>query len=237
MRTIGLLALLAVSAAGQVFEVASVKPGDQNVTEWGINESNNGLTARNSPVRDLVLYAYDAKEYQLSGGPKWLDTMRYTIVAKLEDTAKAPPHGNESDPRLMAAMRALLAERFQLAVHREKKDVPGYALVRGKAGFQLRKVEGPAGSSWTMGAGKAAFHHASLPELAEALAHILGRPVVDESGIEGAYDVTLEWAPDGSTDGGPSIFAALQDVGLKLEARKVQVDLIVIDKAERPGEN
>src|SRR5215472_15110591 len=120
MRAIAVFLFLSATAAAQVFEVASIKPGDQNVTEWGINESQNGITAHNSPVRDLLMYAFDAKEYQLSGGPKWLETMRYTIVAKLEDTAKAPSHGNESDPRLRAAMRALLVERFHLAVHRDK---------------------------------------------------------------------------------------------------------------------
>jgi uncharacterized protein (TIGR03435 family) len=236
MRAIAVFLFLSASAAAQVFEVASIKLGDQSVMEWGINESQNGLTARNSPVRDLVTYAYDVKEYQLSGGPKWMETTRYTIVAKLEDSAKTPAHGNESDPRLMAAMRALLAERFQLAVHREKKDVPGYALVSGKGGLRLKKAEGPAGSSWTVGAGKAAFHHVSMAELAEALAHMVGRPVVDESGIDGAYEFTLAWSQDGA-EAGPSIFAALQDVGLRLEARKVPVDLVVIDRLEKPTEN
>ena len=236
MRALAFLFLAAAALPAQVFEAASIKPGDQNASEWKFGETENGFNATNSPVRDLILYAYDVKDYQVSGAPRWSETARYTVVAKLENMPKAPQHGSESDPRIMAAMRALLADRFHLQIHREKKAVPGYALAAWKGPLKMKKVE-PGDSSWTMSGGKAAFHRSSLPDLAEGLARILGRPVIDESGIAGAYDVELRWTTDSGTDGSPSIFGALQDLGLKLEGKKVPVDLIVIDRIEKPTPN
>jgi len=238
MRAPAFLFLAAVMLPAQVFEVASIKPGAKVADHWGLREGDAGLTTNDAPIRDLVTYAYDVKDYQVAGGPKWMDVDRYTIVAKLPPgTPRWTAKGAESDPRLMAAARALLADRFHMVMHREKKDVAGFALVAAKTGFRLKPVEGEGGMSSNFGNGRAEFRHCALEYIAEILAHIVGRPVVDESGIAGAFDLKLEWAPDGSTEGGPSIFGALQDVGLRLEARKVPVDLIVIDRIEKPTEN
>jgi uncharacterized protein (TIGR03435 family) len=238
MRAIAVLLLLAAAAAAQVFEVATIKPGDPTSPESGWSEGNGELHIRNTPLRGLVLYAYNVKAYQLSGGPKWIDDEGYTIVAKLENrTRTGMTRGG--DPRLRAAMQALLAERFQLAIHRDTRELPGYALVPAKGGFKLSPLDAEGIPAWGTGSGNARFNHSSMAELASGLSNLVGRPVVDRTEIPGVYDVKLTWAPENQPDAtGPSIFTALQEqTGLRLEARKVPVELIVIDKAEKPSEN
>jgi uncharacterized protein (TIGR03435 family) len=237
MRAIAVL-LLAAAAAAQVFEVATIKPGDPTSPESGWNEGNGEIHFRNMPLRRLVLFAYNVKEYQLSSGPKWIENDGYTIVAKLEDRTRARP-SRGVDPRIRTALQALLAERFQLAIHRDTRELPGYALVPAKGGFKLRPLDSEGIPAWGTGSGNARFNHSSMTELARGLSDLVGRPVVDRTEIPGVYDVKLTWAPENQPDAtGPSIFTALQEqAGLKLEARKVPVELIVIDKAEKPSEN
>lgn len=238
MRTIAVLLVAAGAAAGQVFEVASIKLGDPTSPESGWSEGNGEIHIRNMPLRRLVLYAYNVKEYQLSGGPKWIDNDGYTIVARLENRTPARVIQG-GDPRLRTAMQALLADRFQLAIHRDTKDLPGYALVPAKSGFRLHTVDAQGMFGWSTGNGNAKFKHASLAEFASGLSDLVGRPVVDRTEIPGVYDIMLTWADENRPDAaGPSIFTALQEqAGLRLEARKVPVQVIVIDHAEKPGEN
>lgn len=242
MRAIAVVFAVAALAPGQgprapVFEAASIKPGDPASPETSWNTSTGRITIQNMPLRQLIMFAYDVKEYQVLGGPKWADTDGYSIVAKLEDTT-TPARGRENDARLRNAARVLLADRFRLAVHRETKDMPGYALVVAKIGFKLKPAEnrGMGSSSW--GGGKATFRQTTIASFAGSFSTILDRPVVDRTGIEGVYDLKLEWSPDDRADSGPSVFTALQEqVGLKLEAGKVPVEMIIIDRAEKPSDN
>jgi uncharacterized protein (TIGR03435 family) len=150
-------------------------------------------------------------------------------------------------------LRALLEDRFKLTLHREKKELPGYALVIGKSGLKVHEVE-HEGKSWTrFGRGSLNGHEVSMSALADRLAGRLGRPVVDDTGVKGSFDINLEWTPDQSQprgpkesaeplpvdDGaGPTIFTALQEqLGLKLEPRKGPVEILVIDRVEKPSEN
>jgi uncharacterized protein (TIGR03435 family) len=146
-------------------------------------------------------------------------------------------------------LQALLMDRFKLAVHREKKDCPMYALVVGKNGPKLHEAEvGRSQSSTERSRGHLTAQRISMPTLAEALSAEVDRPVADMTGLKGAFDLTLEWAPGESqwdarviADSAvkPSIFTALQQqLGLKLEARKGPIEVLVIDHAERvPAEN
>jgi len=238
VRAISILLLGAAAAAGQVFEVASIKPGDPASPESSWSEGNGEVKIRNMTLQKLILFAYTVKEYQVSGGPKWLDGDRFTIVARLENRERSRAVRG-GDPRLHAAMQALLAERFQLAFHRETRDLPGYALLPAKSGFKLRPVEAEELNGWSTGSGNAKFTRSSLAEVASGLADIVGRPVADRTEIAGVYDVKLQWAPDDRPDAaGPSLFTALQEqAGLRLEARKVPVAILVVDRAEKPGEN
>ncbi len=223
-----------------VFEAASVKLGDQNSNDSGWNMTTGRIRIRNMTLKHLIMMAYKVKEYQIAGGPKWLDTDRYTIEARLEDSlSKALGNSDRGDDALCSAMQALLAERFQLAAHHETKTTPAYALTVARSGPKLQRAEHPDNSSWNWGRGRAIFKGANMDSFATTLSGILDRPVIDRTGIPGAFDFKLEWAPDDAADSSkPSLFSAIQEqLGLKLEAQRLPVEILVIDRAEKPGEN
>src|SRR5262249_41996432 len=155
-------------------------------------------------------------------------------------------------------LQTLLTDRFKLAVHREQKLMPAYALVAGKNGPKLHEADAEAGLRISMGPkGRQLNGKVSLARLADALSNWVDRPVLDMTGIKGIYDIDLEWTPDEGQPGapvlapggeagrpevgrdGPSIFTAVQEkLGLKLEGRKSPAEIIVVDHAERaPTEN
>jgi uncharacterized protein (TIGR03435 family) len=153
-------------------------------------------------------------------------------------------------------LRALLAERFQLVIHRETKEQSIYALVLAKNGPRLQETK-ETGTQQNMmtNRGRSEGHAIPIGMLAQSLSGLTGRPVVDKTGLAGKYDFVLEWTPDVGADaraqgfgngvtepapapGGPTIFTALQEqLGLKLESQKGPVENIVIDRAEKPSEN
>jgi uncharacterized protein (TIGR03435 family) len=239
------LNVLAQSETGRapVFEVASVKPSKPG-SRFSIVRSPGGrLTVTNATLRMLVKAAYHLKDYQLSGGLNWVDSERFDIVAKPEGG------GDEIAPML----RSLLADRFKLTVRRETKELPVYALVPARNGPKLRDAKtGDSNTGGTIGRGHLTGHKMSIPELADVLSGSLDRTVLDRTGIQGVFDIELEWTPDvgqqggdgrGNTEpspdpSGPSIFAALQrQLGLRLEAQKGPVEVVVIDSASKPPEN
>ena len=238
MRAMAMLLLLAVAAAGQVFEAAAIKAGDPAAPNSGWNQSPGRITIENMTLRPLVEYAFDVKEYQITGGPKWADTARYTIVAKMEHVDAETATRMSADPNIRAAMRVLLADRFQMVSHLETKELSGYALLPAKSGFKLKPVEPKNNTSNSTGNGRATFDHATLAAFAEGMCDVVDRPVVDETGIAGVYDIKLRWSPDDREAKGPSLFTAMQEqLGLRLEARKVPAKLVIIDKAEKPTED
>jgi uncharacterized protein (TIGR03435 family) len=147
-------------------------------------------------------------------------------------------------------LQALLAERFQLAVHRETRDLPMYSLVVGKNGVKMQPTD-PTVKSGTSLITQKMFkaQRSTVDSIAQGLAGVLGRPVKNETGLEGFYDFKMEWAPEPAAGGGrpderaidtlgPSLFTAVQEqLGLKLEARKGPMEVIVVDRAQRPSEN
>ena len=252
------------------FDVAAIKPSSPEARGTSLFfQPPNGIRVTNSSVKFLILFAYDIRDFQLSGGPGWVASDRFDINAKAE---KKP--GSEDvpdDPRKMTdtqlksrqsemreRMRSLLADRFQLTIHRESKEAPVYALVVVKSGSKLQPaqegVDGPRGLR--MMRGQLTATHAELQMLATTLANQVGRPVIDKTDLKGKYDFKLEWTPDlGSGEGmgapppgvdappppkadGPTLFTALQEqLGLRLEPQKAPVETIVIDRIEKPSEN
>ncbi len=229
-------------AAAPAFEAASVKPSKEEAGSSSWNSRPGYLAMHNQTLRALIGIAYQVKDRQLSGGPKWLDSDRFDIEARAAGPAR--------DPQLLAMLQTLLAERFQVALHHESRVFPTYALVVAKGGLKIRPVEGGGGSSTKSGRGRIATQRISMARLADALSRLLDNPVVDMTGVTGVFDFTLEWAADSmrppSEPGadvpgaalGPSLFTVLQDqLGLKLEARKLPADVLIIDRAEKPSEN
>jgi len=188
----------------------------------------------NISLQRCIEAAYNIKSFMLSG-PGWLDTARFDITAR-------PPAG-AAQRQFMPMLQTLLADRFRLAVHREPKVLSGYALLPAKNGPKLIEVDGRSGSSINSHNTSMTAERAPMSRLADFLAERLDGPVVDMTGLKGAYDFKLEWVADEaqSTDSpaGPSLFTALQEqLGLRLHAQKVPVEILVIDHVERsPQEN
>lgn len=218
-----------------------------------------GLNVENAPVRALITMAYGIRDFQLSGGPGWIGTDRYDVMArpeKVESTQEPPDLKSMTDDQRKVRddmwkerVRNLLAERFGLVVHKETREEQVYTLIVAKGGPKLTVVTSPGDRQGISGnRGRSQGFAAPMSMMAMNLSSIIGRPVTDKTGLLGNYDWVLEYDPDvsgsqhqddQSTDTPrPTIFTALQDqLGLKLESTKGPVDTYVIDKIDRPSEN
>jgi bla regulator protein blaR1 len=229
------------------FSVASVKPEDPKYYEGLFRALPGGtLRARNATLLGLVGFAYRADQY--GGGPGWLSTDRFAVEAKAADDFSQDPDGallqSWDMPKRMALMlQTLLEDRFKLRVHWETKETTVYALVVAKGGARLQEVQPNDPSErccWTFNDGQLAGRFRSMPWLADELRMYVHAPVSDETGLKGVYDFKLEWQTEANPDakGPTSIFTAVQEeLGLRLEARKGQEKILVIDHAEKPDAN
>jgi uncharacterized protein (TIGR03435 family) len=200
------------------------------------------LTGTNVSLKKLIYQSYGVKEYQVSG-PDWIRTELYDITATM-------PPATPADQALRM-MQKLLADRFKLAFHRETREIAVYALVIGKSGSKLVEGDLGQGSGGTSSSpGKLVGTRVRMRNLVEALSRQADLPVVDMTGLNGIYSFTLEYAPESRTAAakpdeaaegptGPSIYTAIQEqLGLKLESRKVPMEMLVIDGVEKiPVEN
>jgi bla regulator protein BlaR1 len=265
MRTGG-LAILCVCMAGDVFgqaagtqstfEVASVKPSAPDVSSVFIRPLGGGVQVTGASLKNLISFAYDMRPYQISGGSQWVDTERYDIDARAAtsdaNTPMDPAKMSQERRKILEGLKSLLADRFQLALHSETKEQPVYALVVNKGGPKLQESTEPRGLIRKMGRGTLKAQAVGLEKLALNLSNELGRPVIDKTGLAGKYDFELKWASSEASAAppqtaefalpadpdGPSIFTALQEqLGLRLESGKGPVEVLVIDRAERPSKN
>jgi uncharacterized protein (TIGR03435 family) len=244
------------------FEVAAIKESKSGAEGSNSNTSNGRFTASNVTLKNVMQYqAYGIPASRILDGPKWIDSARFDIEAKADGSVMEQLKTLDRKQRgaqMRTMFQQLLAERFKLAVHWETRELPVYALVVAKGGPKLQATKDVNGGSGSSSNGdqsgmQLTVTNRTLAELAETLtqelSRELGRNVVDKTGIEGKYDVTLKWtrgtdtAPvSGDTglppDSAPSIFTAIQEqLGLKLEPAKGPVQVLVIDHAEMPSEN
>lgn len=243
--------------AFDAFEVATIHPTAPDWTGGRFVRmlSADRLAARNYALKALIAFAYDLHPKAISGGPAWIESDRYDILAK------TPGNVRPNLVEQMAMLRKLLDERFKLTFHRESRELPIYALTVGRSGAKLSESktspdatpEGPLPLIFVIFPQlvKLPAHNASMAELASVLQRTaLDRPVVDQTGLSGRYDFDLEWTPDERQFGGalgrsaaddstkPGIFSAIQQqLGLRLEATRGPVSLLVIDRIARPSEN
>jgi bla regulator protein BlaR1 len=241
------------------FEVASVKPSAPSDLRGSTFQftPDGGLRVTNGTLKGIIETAYDVRQFQISGGPGWLNTERYDILAKSASDGNGDQVESIKETRIR--LQWLLAQRFQLKVHRDTKELPVYVLALGKKGSKLIEAEAPSapGSSATgiqARCGQMVGTSASMVNLAVYLSRQLDRSVLDRTGLSGKYNFQLEWTPDAgpcsapsnggspgaaiSSPDGASIFTALQEqLGLKLEATKGPVDIIVVDRAEKADAN
>ena len=236
-----------LALGAQQFEVASVKPADPAAVGNTFNFTpGGGLTIKNSTLRGIIQSAYDVPSFQIEGGPAWMNSARYDIFAKSpfgEEPAGRP--GATTMQQTRVRLQALIADRFQLKVHRETKDVPMYVLTVGKSGA---KLAAPAAvqsvpDGMHMVCGRMTGTNTTMANFARSLTRELSRLVEDRTGLTGKYDFQVDFTPDGGACEGasadlPSLFAALQGtLGLKLEATKGPMEMVVVDHAEKPSGN
>jgi uncharacterized protein (TIGR03435 family) len=232
------------------FEVASIKRqkgegmrGSMELLPGG------GLRMGGATIKQLIAIAYDVRPEQLAGGPKWLDQDSYSLLAKAEKAEAATDQPVTTGPgsiawnRLRERLRTLLAERCRLVTRVESMPASGYELVTAKGGFKLTPTSNPLPPGTSAWRGGINGRSGTMHMLATVLTMSVGRPVVDKTGLTGNYDYKLEFAnnlggPDAPVAEGASVFTALQEqLGLKLEAARVSVDTIVVERVEKPSEN
>ncbi len=224
------------------YEAVTIKPDPSGNGFW--RHTADGFSTGGMPTTNLIRSAFGLlMDDQIIGLPTWARSEPLAIQAKTDaDTAaaldKLPPAQRWKQTQLM--MQALLADRFALKFHHATKDLPIYELAVAKDGFKMKKSPTDLGGGGTFSDGRVEAKAISVWMFAANLSFSVGRMVVDKTGLEGSYDFTLEWAPEGAdaSDTRPSIFTALEEqLGLKLESARGPVDVIVIDRIERPSEN
>jgi uncharacterized protein (TIGR03435 family) len=195
--------------------------------------------ATNVTLVDLITQAYITRRIQMQGGPDWIDTERFDIVAKADAA-----DGEVTEEQRLQMMQALLEDRFQLVCHRETKDMPVLALV-GKLPEAFKESREGEPASIPGDQGKLTFKHWSIGGLVNLTSNVLRTPVVDGTGIQGYYDYSLDPAQflDTVAPGAAPRYADLfetalrEQLGLRLEKRKAPLEIMVIDSASRPTAN
>ena len=235
------------------FAVATIKPSRPDAPRGGYGIRGNDVTTTNVTVNWMIKLAYNVHANQISGGPSWLDSERYDTVGR-PDTP-----GEPSRDQMKLMIRKLLVDRFQLKFHTEKKELPVYAMVVARNGPKLAVSAADPDAFPGIGFGREpgvislVGRNTGLNGVANGLqSNILDKPVVDQTGLTGRYDFQLRFAPDATqlaNFGGveansadlnlpPDIFTAFeQQLGLKLQATKAVVDVMVIDMIEKPSAN
>lgn len=237
--------------APTVFEVATIKLSNPDAQGRLFTFRGRQMLTINTTLNSLITMAYDLHPKQIVGGPDWADTQKYDITGQPE----APGVPNLTQMRGM--IRQLLADRFKLTFHREPREMPVYAIVLAPGGHKLTKNDtNPDGLPGLLfrGLGVLPVTNATIGDFAAVMqGAVMDRPVVDKTGLTGKWDFQLRWTPDESqfasmgvrvppqTDdpnAPPGLFTALpQQLGLKMDPVRAPVEVVVIDKVEKPSEN
>ena len=246
---------VSVSAA-PVFAVAAIhiNKSDPSARSHIISAPTDGrFRAINVPLNMLLQWAFAIPDTRIVGGPSWLGQTKFDIEATADpslDDQLPKLTSQEGRLRKQAMLQALLADRFQLQAHQESRQLPLYALVLAKNGprFAPSQVNGTTINTRRTEISVSGSDD-TLALLADALARSLGRPVVNQTGLHGRYELDLKWATDdasvsrtgasgGSDSDSPSFFTAIQEqLGLKLVPQKGPVSVLVLDRVEMPSEN
>lgn len=234
IQTFAVVVLAQSTTKSVAFDVASVKLNAAGANDSSISRSGGRIALTNVSLRETIFFAYGiawGRDYELSG-PGWLDAEKFDMVAT------CPP--DTSSDRVREMLQTLLAERFGLKTHFMNRKLESYALIVDKRGPKLPAESTVSDGAFIFGEDHMTARGITMAGLASRLSgpvFKLDRPVVDITGIKGAYDFTLNWAPDGvpvDWRSSPSIFTALQEqLGLRLVARKIAFRILVVDHAEK----
>jgi uncharacterized protein (TIGR03435 family) len=237
--------------ANPSFEVATIKSTGEDLVGAAYGMQGRVFSTRNTSLTYLLAYSSDMQQNQIIGAPTWADTDKFDIKAE-PDTPGQPNH-----QQLNSMVQKLLADRFKLTFHREKKELPAYVLVLEGTTPKIAKSDdnSPASPGFSgHGFGTIVVTNSTMTAFVHMLqVLVLDRPVVDRTGLTGKYNFTLTWTPDDSqyfrtgmkpvqpgatADAPPNLFTAIsQQMGMKLRSARVSVDVLVIDHVEKPSAN
>ena len=231
-------------------EVATIKPTKPDEQRFMLMFRGGRFQTTNVSLSKLLAFSYGVQEKQLVGLPPWAETDKYDIDAK-PDMDGAP-----NKKQFQGMVQKLIADRFGLIFHHDKKELSVYVLSVAKTGAKLTKTESHEGHPGfgLRGLGAITVHDASMSDFAAMMQEtVMDRPVIDQTGLAGRYDFALNWTPDDSQFGGmaaklpppaentnppPNLYTAIQEqIGLKLDATKAPTDVIIIDHVQKPSEN
>jgi uncharacterized protein (TIGR03435 family) len=238
------------------YDVVSIHPSKSAQMGWSIVPgAQGGLRMENVTALDLLVYAYQLRDDQIAGAPRWASSDRFDINFTPEKP-EASPRPDLPVKALQASMnrnqqrsQAVLQNRFGLVLRKEIHQMPTYALILARKGPKLSpSADRSRGVSVQDNGGQITAIGATIQMLADRLSVLLHRQVIDDTGLDGPYDFKLKWTPDSpvqfSSDGassaavGPSLVTALNEqLGLRLESRRGPVAVYVIERIEKPGEN
>jgi uncharacterized protein (TIGR03435 family) len=249
MKTVALALALATLTPAQTpvtekkaaFEVAAIRPAKDDGNHS--SNSDKGLyRTHNLTIKELIARAYDVDIAQVYGGPNWVDSDSYDITARIPEE-----FAQQTRDKLPQMIESLLSERFQLVIHREPKQVSGYALVLTKKGPKMEPAKADEkGSGTSTNNQHLKAHNLTMEAFARYLTRNreIGMPVVDKTGLAGSFNFEMEWKPDqlqgkpeAAADDRPSLFTAIEGLGLELKSARVPIVTVVIDRAEKPREN
>jgi uncharacterized protein (TIGR03435 family) len=240
-----------VANASPGVEVSTIKPTKPDEQRFMLVFNGGHFKTTNISLSKLLAFSYGVHSKQLIGLPPWAETDKYDIDAK-PDT-----EGTPNKQQLQVMVQKLIADRFSLKFHQDKRELPVYVLSVAKTGAKLTKSENQSGGLpgfGLRGMGALMVHNSTMSEFAGMMQEtVMDRPVIDQTELEGKYDFTLNWTPDDSQFGGmpakmppptdnanppPNLYTAIQEqLGLKLDAIKAPADVMVIDHVEKPSEN
>jgi uncharacterized protein (TIGR03435 family) len=230
------------SGAHPSFAVATIKPHDPASQRAGFSSNSDRVYIRNESVASMTAFAYGLNKQQILNAAGWADGDTYDVQGKADVEGQPNLHQEQE------MVQKLLADRFQLKFHYEKRELSVYAVRVAKVGArlapaakpdnQLNQIVDSNGNVLTV-----QYTSCSMPDFAFGEQPFLDRPVVDQTGLAGRYDFTLRYTADESRasddpNAPPDIFTAVQEqLGLKLEPAKAQADVLVIDRVEKPSAN
>lgn len=240
-----------LASADPSFEVAAIKLTAPDEKQRGTRVRGGNVSFVGVTLADLMKFIYDVDSHQIVGAPGWFTSERYDI------TGKAEGEGQPNDEQMKIMLRKLLADRFQLAAHRDQKELAVYNLVVAKSGLKISKNDSKGATSGIIfrGPGSVLFNNETMDEVCKMLqAAAVDRPVINETGLTDKYEFSLVWTPDQlittqttntnalapgeKADAPPDIYTAIQQqLGLKLEGTRKRIDVLVIDKLEKLSDN
>jgi uncharacterized protein (TIGR03435 family) len=239
-----------LASADPVFEVATIKLSRPDSKERGRGGRLQGgnFAMQNMTLMDLLTFAYDVHPHQVIGAPAWSTTEKYDI------TAKAEGQGQPDQEQLRVMLRKLLAERLQWAFHKEQRELPVYTLSVAKGGVKVSKNDPNNETTGVIfrGPGSVLFNNVTMDDLGKMLQNTtVDRPVINQTGVSGKYEFSLVWTPEQllnappnanapvpGADAPPDLYTAIQQqLGLKIDGTKMRIEVLVVDKVEKPSEN